>query len=66
MTSEETTFWISFISITSGVIVLALKMCFKSKCDSVKCFCFELHRNTEQETDIEMPPTPSNNRSNNL
>lgn len=66
MTSEEATFWISFISITSGVIVLALKLCLKSKCDSVKCFCFEIHRNTNQETDIEMPPTPLNLRSNNL
>lgn len=39
---------------------LAMKMCLKSKCDKVECFCFKIHRNTEQEVpDIEAPPTPT-------
>lgn len=40
---------------------LAMKMCLKSKCDKVECFCFKIHRNTDQETDVEMqtPPTPT-------
>ena len=54
MTSEETTFWISFISIASGMFVITLKYCLKSKCDTVKCFCFEIHRNTNEE--IPDPP----------
>ena len=41
-------------------LALAMKMCLKSKCDKVECFCFKIHRNTDQETDVEMqlPPTP--------
>lgn len=38
---------------------LAMKMCLKSKCDKVECFCFKIHRNTEQEIDVELPPTPT-------
>jgi len=49
MTSEETTFWISFISIASGMFVITLKYCLKSKCDLVECGCIRIHRNTEQE-----------------
>lgn len=57
MTAEETTFWISFISIVSGMFVITLKYCLRSKCDSVKCFCFEIHRNTEQEVQ-DVPESP--------
>lgn len=42
---------------------LAMKMCLKSKCDQVECFCFKIHRNTEQEVnDIEAPSTPTFSR----
>lgn len=51
---ENETFWISFISITSGLIVLALKLCLKSKCDVVTIGCIKVHRNTEQEQDVEI------------
>ena len=50
---ENETFWISFISICSGLFVVSLKYCLKSKCDTVECFCFKLHRNTEQELSAE-------------
>ena len=57
---ENETFWISFISICSGLFIISLKYCLKSKCDRVECFCLKLHRNTEQEVpDIEAPPTPT-------
>ncbi len=46
---ENETFWISFISICSGLFIISLKYCLKSKCDKVKCCCLEIHRNTEQE-----------------
>ena len=56
MTSEETTFWISFISIVSGMFVITLKYCLKSKCDTVECGCFKLHRNTAEEVpELESP-----------
>lgn len=57
---ENETFWISFISICSGLFVITLKYCLKSKCDQVECLCFKIHRNTEQEVpDLEAPPTPN-------
>jgi hypothetical protein len=49
MNSDEQTFWISFISIVSGIIVISIKYCLKSKCDRVECLCLKIHRNTEQE-----------------
>lgn len=56
MTSEETTFWISFISIFSGMFVITLKYCLKSKCDLIECGCIRIHRNTEQEVpELETP-----------
>lgn len=60
MTSEETTFWISFISIASGMFVITLKYCLRSKCDNVS-ICYGLlnvHRNTEQEVQ-DVPDTPT-------
>lgn len=60
---QNETFWISFISICSGLFVITLKYCLKSKCDSVQCFCLKIHRNTEQELpDLEAPPTPTFSR----
>lgn len=60
MTSEETTFWISFISIASGMFVISLKYCLKSKCDLVECGCIRIHRNTEQEVPELDSPTNLN------
>lgn len=59
MTSEETTFWISFISIVSGMFVISLKYCLKSKCDIVECGCFRIHRNTNEEP----PDSPTRDNS---
>ena len=60
---ENETFWISFISICSGLFIITLKYCLKSKCDNVQCLCLKIHRNTEQEVpDIESPPTPQFSR----
>jgi hypothetical protein len=58
---ENETFWISFISIVSGIIIISIKYCLKSKCDSIQCFCLKIHRNTEQE--IPEVGSPTNNRS---
>ena len=57
---ENETFWISFVSIASGLFLASLKYALKSKCDKVECCCFKIHRNTEQELpDLESPPTPT-------
>ena len=57
---ENETFWISFISICSGLFIVSLKYCLKSKCDQVECFCFKIHRNTSEEIpELDNPPSPS-------
>ena len=61
MDATEQTFWISFISIVSGMFVISVKYCLKSKCDLVECWGIKIHRNTEQEL-TENPDTPSLNR----
>lgn len=60
---ENETFWISFISICSGLFVISLKYCLKSKCDQVECLCFKIHRNTAEEVpELDNPPSPSFSR----
>jgi len=49
MNNLDTSFWISFITITSALIGLALKYCFESKCDEISCFCVKIHRNVKEE-----------------
>ena len=46
---------ISLATIASGVVVLSLKLCFKSKCSDIKlCYgAFEVQRNIEMEQRIE-------------
>lgn len=59
---ENETFWISFISIVTGVIVISIKYCLKSKCDTIECLCLKIHRNTNEERDE--PETISRSPSN--
>lgn len=50
----NSTFWISFVSIITGVMVISIKYCLKSKCDNVDiCGLIKIHRNTEEETKLE-------------
>lgn len=50
----NSTFWISFVSIVTGVIVISVKYCLKSKCDNVDiCGLIKIHRNTQEETKLE-------------
>jgi len=56
-------FWISFLTIVSGMILKLASMCQKSKCKECS-ICggrFKIIRDTEAETEIELanPPTPS-------
>ena len=46
---------ISLATISSGIIVLALRLCFKSKCSDVNlCFgMFKIERNIEAENKME-------------
>ena len=59
---ENETFWISFISVMSGLLIISIKYCLKSKCDKVECCCIKIHRNTEQERDEPISQSPSRSR----
>jgi len=54
---------ISVLTIVSAVIGLSLRMCLRSKCDQVDCFCFKIHRNVELETS---PPNNTDLEMNNI
>lgn len=58
---ENEVFWVSFLSICSGLFIVSLKYCLKSKCDQVECLgCFKIHRNTAEEVpELDNPPSPS-------
>jgi hypothetical protein len=53
---ENETFWISFITICSTLLMVSVKYCLKSKCSTVKLCCLEIHRNTSEEVpDMDSP-----------
>jgi len=56
-------FWISFLTIVSGMILKLASMCNKSKCKecSVCGGRFKIIRDIEAETELELahPPSPS-------
>jgi hypothetical protein len=37
------------IGFLSSCILYLLKICFKSKCETIECFCFKVKRNTSNE-----------------
>jgi hypothetical protein len=41
------------IGFLSSCLLYLLKICFKSKCDYVKCLCFQVKRNTSNEIKAE-------------
>ena len=41
------------IGFLSSYLLYLLKICFKSKCDCVKCLCFLVKRNTSNEIKAE-------------
>ena len=60
---------ISLATICSGIIVLGLRLCFKSKCSDVDLCCglFKIKRNIELEVQIEnkeLESSPEKTKSN--
>ena len=60
---------ISLATICSGIIVLGLRLCFKSKCSDVDLCCgmFKIKRNIELEVQIEnkkLESAPEKTKSN--
>jgi hypothetical protein len=56
------------ITSVGALFALLIRYCFYSKCDRVKCCCFELHRavgaeSTDiQEVTVNMPTSPRNSQ----
>lgn len=42
-------FWTFLVTTCLTALLATIRMCYKSKCSNVKCFCFELSRDTETE-----------------
>ena len=56
---------ISLATICSGIIVLGLRLCFKSKCSDVDLCCglFKIRRNIELEMQIENKELESHDKT---
>ncbi len=52
---QNTILTVSLVSSATGIIILMLKLAFKSKCSSVDCCCglFKIKREVQLETELE-------------
>jgi hypothetical protein len=72
MTELSETFWILLTTSGFAFLGLVIRYALRSKCDRVECLCFKIHRNTDQEHDVEMPepaqpqPSPTSRQMSNL
>ena len=46
---EDSGFWISIVTLVLGFCSGSILMLYRSKCQSLTCCCFEMHRNVEVE-----------------
>jgi len=53
MSDLSETFWVAFVASIIGFLCLSLKMCLKSKCDSIEICGLKIHRNIEAEIEEE-------------
>ena len=53
MSDLSETFWVAFVASIIGFLGLSLKMCLKSKCDSIEICGLKIHRNIEAEIEEE-------------
>ena len=47
-------FFLSIVTLIIGSIGLALKMCYKSKCNEIKCCCIQIKRDTQTEKEEDL------------
>ena len=50
-------FWTFFISSVCGVILVGIRLCYKSKCKEVDFCCFKIVRDVEGEEKIDVNNT---------
>jgi hypothetical protein len=53
MNQTDQIFYLAVISSGVGLITLIIKSLSKSKCDTIKCGCINIHRNVEIEKDLD-------------
>jgi hypothetical protein len=58
-------FWTFFISSVCGVLLVGIRMCYKSKCREVEVCCLKIVRDVEteekeMELNMRQPPSPMN------
>jgi hypothetical protein len=58
-------FWTFLISSVCGILLVGIRLCYKSKCKEVNLCCLKIIRDVEtEEKEMEMmmrqPPTPQN------
>ena len=47
-------FWNSLMITSSGIIILIIGTCYKSKCRYIKCWGIEIERDTQAEEELDM------------
>lgn len=62
---QNTILTVSLVSSATGIIILMLKLMFKSKCSNISCCCglFQIKREVQLETELE--PDKKKNESKN-
>ena len=55
------TFWIAFIATVSTMFGLSLRMCLRSRCDTIQLGCIRIHRAVDLEANEAMQPQNPNN-----
>ena len=56
-------FWTFFITTLSGMMIIGLRLCYKSKCKRVKCCGIEIERDIEIEMKEDMHEMENKNQA---
>ena len=64
MTELSEVFWTFVISSICGVVLVGIRLCYKSKCKEVDFCCLKIVRDTEGEEKIDEQPKRSNSENN--
>ena len=62
---QNTILTVSLVSSATGIIILMLKLMFKSKCSNISCCCglFQIKREVQLETELEPDKKKSENEN---
>ena len=66
MDSNDQVFWLGFIGTVTALLGLSLKMCLKSKCNSIECCGLKINRDVQAEIEEEKLELEHNIESNKI